>query len=1151
MVPYNNLYKKSSRRSLKMDSNESPVIINDDQTNPNQQEQKEEEINKRLGDDCQEAEADSTIHGFNISNITVIEKTADTTTTTNLDNNTVINIKPQSCEGSDSGVEVAENCHRQRTLSINSTNSQEFLGVTSACSYESSLISCCSNYEEAYNLLARRNSTLLEDYKLSCDGTSEGGSESSSVAGSSNSIPSKRVSSSCTKKKLATNELKVKNAKISTPRSRSKPPVTPKNSLTSLRGKLTTEKSQSKTSNSKQESTKTSNTRTKPVPSSLTINSDKTENKKPAVSRGSSTTRTPISTPTDDGRWPSINSKPAPLMGRSMRGLITAEGSSSSSSSSKRCGTNVESKFSSVEKYATLPRRRKEKSADSLPEQSSKSLVSKDNRNSTVKKQTSRESVAPKSLPPYPRKKNLPKIKIYHEISSQTAITHTDIEKAFSGITCSPARPQDVEMCEKEVQVDENSEKIEKLEEKLKILTDNHEKLLSDYRKQSEDLNDIEQRLKEERLEKDGLKEELRQNTERVLAILGNDTSLPEDESSGSDSLLVLETRYQKVGQIVIKQENEISELNAYCRSLQRDLDKSIAVQKALLQQQQDLEVEGIELQEFMQAEKSTLTDALKEAETELKRLNSVIAQKDKEIEAKQDESKRLVRVSEQRRQENMGLQARLGAFEARTRELLIYQGGHISGAAVALSALISRLDGLVEELVTCYSISEQELEDVIFHNEAYTNSSSSPDATPEKNKKVLKEKSPSPKRGSSFVSAIINAIKNATSQTPFSNSKELSKDTISMDNSDSIEMLDSETEPCLMMEPVLEDVVIPDGHSHNMISSGHGMLNSARLTHSESLNNLSQAILHRQISEQASMSLAESLNTSYTSEMSSLTELCPLVPLVDQVIEVDNLVTKLLKVLRIIQIENDDCMNELQDEKDHLSELVGKQKEANIVVVKQLKDWEILGAHLKSEVTELMQQLSRKNKEIDDLKSELNQHRKEIERLNEDVCALSTACSKAELELKMKNEETTESIKKWEETGEIPSTEVLGKLLTAHNELPILKERLEEKEKQLTELKQEFLDSRHVLSENWKEAIGEAKKQYEAIDSALEILHSIQTVVQQCPPLAKLQRDLEETSFQSASSMPIVNPSDCNANGALLKSVNNLEIPSPINSTA
>lgn len=192
--------------------------------------------------------------------------------------------------------------------------------------------------------------------------------------------------------------------------------------------------------------------------------------------------------------------------------------------------------------------------------------------------------------------------------------------------------------------------------------------------------------------------------------------------------------------------------------------------------------------------------------------------------------------------------------------------------------------------------------------------------------------------------------------------------------------MLDSETEPCLMMEPVLEDVVIPDGHSHNMISSGHGMLSSARLTHSESLNNLSQAILHRQISEQASMSLAESLNTSYTSEMSSLTELCPLVPLVDQVIEVDNLVTKLLKVLRIIQIENDDCMNELQDEKDHLSELVGKQKEANVVVVKQLKDWEVLGAHLKSEVTELMQQLSRKNKEIDDLKSELNQHRKEIE---------------------------------------------------------------------------------------------------------------------------------------------------------------------------
>lgn len=161
----------------------------------------------------------------------------------------------------------------------------------------------------------------------------------------------------------------------------------------------------------------------------------------------------------------------------------------------------------------------------------------------------------------------------------------------------------------------------------------------------------------------------------------------------------------------MIKQENEISELNAYCRSLQRDVDKHLNTQSIILQQQRDLEQESVELQEFMQAEKSTVSDALKEAESEIKKLTLTVAGKEKEIENKSENEKRLVRLSEQRRQETMGLQARFEAFEMQSRESLFYQGCLISSTNVALSSLISRLDGLVEELVVSYSISEQELE--------------------------------------------------------------------------------------------------------------------------------------------------------------------------------------------------------------------------------------------------------------------------------------------------------------------------------------------------------------------------------------------------------------------------------------------------------
>lgn len=140
----------------------------------------------------------------------------------------------------------------------------------------------------------------------------------------------------------------------------------------------------------------------------------------------------------------------------------------------------------------------------------------------------------------------------------------------------------------------------------------------------------------------------------------------------------------------------------------------------------------------------------------------------------------------------------------------------------------------------------------------------------------------------------------------------------ISDDRSDSTEMLDSETEPCLMMENVLEDVPVPDGHSHNMISSSHSLLKSGMLGRSESLHNLSQAILNRQLSEQARIdgSLCDSMHASFSDNTLSLSEICPTVTLVDQVIEADNLLTKLLKVLRVIQLENDTCISDLQDER-------------------------------------------------------------------------------------------------------------------------------------------------------------------------------------------------------------------------------------------
>lgn len=145
--------------------------------------------------------------------------------------------------------------------------------------------------------------------------------------------------------------------------------------------------------------------------------------------------------------------------------------------------------------------------------------------------------------------------------------------------------------------------------------------------------------------------------------------------------------------------------------------------------------------------------------------------------------------------------------------------------------------------------------------------------------------------------------------------------------------MLDSETEPRLMMENVL--VELSRVHSEKC----EGLLAEADGGEDDSLNNLSQAISNRQ---QIELQTSQMLNFSYkrslkvlkqqssleeedASHVSSLAEDMPSLicdnctstqEIVEKVISVDNLITKLLKVLRIVQQDNDNCIQHLVREK-------------------------------------------------------------------------------------------------------------------------------------------------------------------------------------------------------------------------------------------
>ncbi|XP_014477986.1 PREDICTED: uncharacterized protein LOC106746185 isoform X2 [Dinoponera quadriceps] len=922
-----------------------------------------------------------------------------------------------SKDGSDSGVEgCATEVPRVRR---NSADYGSSCGGLDEASCDSSLVSCCSVYEDPC-------ATLPDDVRLGGtggEGTSEGGSESSSIAGSVSvrtsrmNVKRAAATSGAAKKKTAGVESqKTVRAKqttaacpsgaslgAATPRSKSRT-ATPRNILTKTQSQSGvsnggsrergSERARSREKSSARESSSSlitevaktpisgravpaygcrsnptssassfTRTRTRALPDSLPsvltteINKDLAQRsgvgaravaRSDSRSRGASGTRgsrTPVSTPSEDAR----SKIPSLSTARALYGMRAADAKPTSRVDLKiAAGQQQDNK--ALDTYATLPRRNRNKltvsKGEKAPADGNSSKLTRSRPGSrdaslsrATEKRTGVKDLASghKSLPPYPRHKTSERIRIYHETSAQTGLTGRDIENAMSGQPSAVAGPEVIERLHKGCQTEDAWDD---MRESLRRSSEESDARKRENEKLKLELTEVNRLLEEERADHAFARQELDRNAQRVLAMLGTPQS---EHADGSDSFLELECHIQSSGQVVANQQIEIADLQSLCRMLNRDLDKSLAAQKALLQQQQELEAESAEMQDFLQEEKATLADALKDAEMELKKKEETLVQREAELERQTEECKHLVRISEQRRQENLSMSMKLNAVERRSRELLLTQGAAMSGAAVALSGLGTRLEGLVDQLIASYNISVKDLEDVIYHNEAYSRSNSSVESSPVSSKQSLKECTPSPKSGS-FVSAVIGAIRNAATH-PFAarsidkksnldSSKQIYKE-LSMESSS--DLLDFETEPCLMMESVLEDVPLPDTYSHNMVSSSdslrralsypetvdeHSMRKLKVSDECSSLTNLTQAILHRRKVEDEGDDDCDSISESDTGTNDGpvpMTDYCPPVGLVDQVIDVDNLVTKLLKVLRIIQLDNDTCIQELKEERSAL----------------------------------------------------------------------------------------------------------------------------------------------------------------------------------------------------------------------------------------
>ena len=581
-------------------------------------------------------------------------------------------------DGNDSGVEIGAlssmNGVLQRALSSNSG------GYASSCggledqigqlSCNSSVISYCSETCEKTN-----STVVVADF---C--ASEGGSESSSITNG----PTSRKSNSASKKKVAVKEPPTRSPRKSnefTGRSRpasvsrsntlpSKsvaPNLTPRERTRSRDTNMSKSESMQMTPKSSMSCLLTRSTmqsKRPPKPDSLpgsikdsyrdlSLSSPRVHvSRTPSLTRG----RTPLATPTnDDGRWPSISSKCNSASQRLMRATSTQP--ESLTIKTKIGNIHLDHKSSiTVDKYATLPRRRKEKSQEDLKDKESRSsstnrdrmTVSMIKRVPATKESKDLVTTPIKSYPKIAKKPILPKTKIYHETSVQTALTSKDLEDAFAG-RAKEVKIDAVELKTKETQSDIRDKEYEKMESKIAKVNADYSQLLNKLTEKSQMVSSLEHQLLKEREEKLVAQKELQNNSERVMNMLDTFQN-PGGEDNGGDSLLMLESQMLISGNVLEKQQEEISKLQRICRSLHRDMEKSLKVQANLICQKNELEEESTELQDFLQAEKVAFMEALKEAENEIQLQKNKIVAKDTELERQQEECRHLVRICEQRR---------------------------------------------------------------------------------------------------------------------------------------------------------------------------------------------------------------------------------------------------------------------------------------------------------------------------------------------------------------------------------------------------------------------------------------------------------------------------------------------------------------------
>jgi len=210
------------------------------------------------------------------------------------------------------------------------------------------------------------------------------------------------------------------------------------------------------------------------------------------------------------------------------------------------------------------------------------------------------------------------------------------------------------------------------------------------------ELRGLRSKLEEEQKCRGKIQGDLEQYQERVKVCMESMDSVERQFESRDLALQQLEGENARVEDVGVQLRERLGQAEHVIGGQKRELERSLAAQKTLIQQLQESEAEARELQEFLQAEKGTLVEALKESEQEMKKVEGEVRNRDNTIRQMEEQAGLLVRRAEQRSQELGCAKAEIAGVKDRAREMLLAQGAELSRASVAISSLTSRLEQLV-----------------------------------------------------------------------------------------------------------------------------------------------------------------------------------------------------------------------------------------------------------------------------------------------------------------------------------------------------------------------------------------------------------------------------------------------------------------------